>query len=136
MIDEIKRALVEFVVESYKNEWESGKERMTFYEPVEENEEERVIAALAYLLGPVGAICFYLIKEKDRFVRFHAIQSILFWLSGIFFVLILILGIVTISLVPVFIMLFVGWLVYLMYHAERGEWIEVPFIGNFAEENC
>lgn len=102
----------------------------------ETNEEERILAALSYILGPAGAMALYLLKESDRFVRFHAIQSMLFWLSGLLLVLVLILGIVTTSLAPVVAILCLGWVGYLMYHAERGEWEMIPLIGNFAKENC
>ncbi|OIO21785.1 hypothetical protein COV61_02300 [Candidatus Micrarchaeota archaeon CG11_big_fil_rev_8_21_14_0_20_47_5] len=102
----------------------------------EVDEEERLLAALAYMLGPAAALSFYLLKPEDRFLRFHAIQSVICWLGGILAILVLVLGIVTVSLVPPAAVLFLAVLAYLAYHAERGEWERFPFIGEYAVENC
>jgi uncharacterized membrane protein len=102
----------------------------------ESDEEERLLAALSYMLGPAAALSFYLLKPEDRFLRFHAIQSVIYWLGGILAILILVLGIITVSLVPVAAVLFLAALIYLAYHAERGEWEKFPIIGEYAAENC
>ena len=39
-----------------------------------------VAGALSYFLGPITGVIFVLLDKNDRFVRFHAVQSIL--LSG------------------------------------------------------
>ncbi len=102
----------------------------------EVDEEERLLAALSYMLGPAAALSFYLLKPDDRFLRFHAIQSVVYWLTGILIILVLVLGIITVSLVPPAAVLFLAALAYLAYHAERGEWERFPFIGEYAVENC
>lgn len=38
--------------------------------------EPNVAAALSYLLGPITGVLFFMV-EKDKFVRFHAMQSII-----------------------------------------------------------
>lgn len=89
--------------------------------------------ALSYVLGPITGIIF-LILEKDSFVRFHAMQSIVTFVG--LFVLQWILGftIILLPLVPlVGIAGFVLWLV-LIYKAWQGKMWEVPFAGKVAKQ--
>jgi uncharacterized membrane protein len=90
-------------------------------------------AALSYLLGPITGILFLLI-EKDPFVKFHAMQSIVVF-AGLFVVQ-AILGL-TVILLPIAMLLnvvgFVLWLV-LIYKAWQGERWEVPVLGKFATQ--
>lgn len=90
--------------------------------------KKEMAGALSYVLGPVTGI-FFLLTNKNPFVRFHAMQStvvfavllILQWVLGItiiLFPLSALIGIVT----------FVLWLV-LIYKAWQGEEWEVPFLG-------
>jgi uncharacterized membrane protein len=87
-------------------------------------------AALSYVLGWLTGIVFLLI-EKDPFVRFHAMQSI------ITFVLLTILAMVPVVgwiLSPlVMIVGFILWLV-LIYKAYQGEEFKLPVIGDFAKK--
>ena len=87
-------------------------------------------AALSYLLWWLSGVAFLLI-EKDRFVRFHAMQSVIIF--G---------GITLLTLIPIvgwvlspFLMLigFVLWLV-LMYQAYQGKETEIPLISKFARQ--
>ena len=89
--------------------------------------------ALSYVLGPVTGVLF-LVLEKDAYVRFHAMQSIVTF--GILFVLQWVLGItlVLLPLVPlVSILAFILWLV-LIYKAWQGEEWEVPILGQYARK--
>ena len=90
-------------------------------------------AALSYVLGPVTGIVFYIL-EKDPFVRFHAMQSIVVF--TVLFVLQWIFGI-TIILLPVVplisILSFILWLL-LIYKAWMGEEWEVPVLGAYARK--
>ena len=49
--------------------------------------DPRIAAALAYLVGWLTGILFYLIEPENRYVRFHAAQSIVglggLWLIGV-----------------------------------------------------
>lgn len=93
--------------------------------------KKETAGALSYVLGPFTGILFFLI-EKDPFVRFHAMQSIVVfvgliaiqWMLGATFVLAIFVPLV--GLVS-----FVLWLV-LIYKAWQGEEWEVPFAGKFA----
>lgn len=87
-------------------------------------------AALSYVLGWLTGIVFLLI-EKDPFVRFHAMQSIItFGLLTI----ISFLPVVGWILSPlVMIIGFVLWLM-LIYKAYQGEEYKLPWIGQFAKK--
>ena len=87
--------------------------------------------ALAYVLGPITGVIF-LIIDKDPFVKFHAMQSIVVF-AGLF-VLQWILGftIILLPLVPIVgILSFILWLL-LIYKAWQGQEWEVPFFGKIA----
>lgn len=89
--------------------------------------------ALAYVLGPVTGVVF-LVLEKDPFVRFHAMQSVvvfvvLFLLQWVFG-----LTIVLLALVPLISLLsFVLWLLFI-YKAWQGEEWEVPVLGKYVRQ--
>ncbi len=89
--------------------------------------------ALSYVLGPITGVIF-LILEKDSYVRFHAMQSVVVFVA--LFVLQVLLGITLIlaALVPlVSILSFVLWLL-LIYKAWQGEEWEVPVLGPYARK--
>lgn len=89
-------------------------------------------AALSYVLGWLTGIIFLLI-ERDKFVRFHAMQSIVTF------------GVLTIlSFVPVIgwllsplvmIVGFILWLV-LIFKAYQGEEFKLPIVGEFAKKQA
>ncbi len=88
-------------------------------------------AALAYVLGWLTGIVFLLLEKEDKFVRFHAMQSI------ITFGLITLLSFIPIvgwMLSPILMILgFVLWLV-LIFKAYKGEEFKLPVIGDFAKK--
>lgn len=93
--------------------------------------KKETAGALAYVLGPITGVIF-LILEKDPFVRFHSMQSIVVFVG--LFVLQWILGftIILLPLVPVVgILSFVLWLI-LIYKAWQGQEWQVPFFGKIA----
>lgn len=87
-------------------------------------------AALSYVLGWITGVIF-LILEKDKFVRFHAMQSILVFggLMILFFVPLIGLFLSPILMIAGFIL----WLV-LIYKAYQGEEFKLPVIGDFAKK--
>lgn len=99
--------------------------------------DPKVSALLCYLLGFVGGIVFYAIS-KDKFVRFHAMQSIMLSVAvAIVWVLIF-----AVSFVAPFLF-FVTWLVWLgvfalwivmMIKSYGGEKFKLPIIGDMAEK--
>ena len=95
--------------------------------------KKETAAALSYLIGPITGVIL-LLMEKDDFVRFHAMQSILTF--GGLVVLQFVLGATVILsvLIPLTSLAgFVLWLV-LMYKALQGERFEVPVIGKYAKK--
>lgn len=95
--------------------------------------KKETAAAISYLLGPITGIVMLLL-EKDDFVRFHSMQSIVVF--GGLFILQSILGItvvfaIFIPLVTLFA--FILWLV-LIYKALQGKRWKVPYIGKCAEK--
>lgn len=88
-------------------------------------------AALSYVLGWLTGIVFLLLEKDDKFVRFHAMQSIITF------------GVITLlSFIPVIgwmlspilmILAFVLWLL-LIFKAYQGEKFKLPVIGDFAEK--
>jgi len=95
--------------------------------------KKNTAGALSYVLGPITGVIF-LILEKDPFVRFHAVQSIVVFIT--LFVLQWVLGLTVILLVLVplvGILSFVLWLMCI-YKAWMGEEWEVPVLGKFARK--
>ncbi len=99
-----------------------------------------VAAALAYFLGFVTGIIFYMLERDNRFVRFHAMQSIL--VSVVFVALSIVISIFAVFPFVGWIIAVIGhlvlglgafllWLV-LMFKAFSGEEWEVPIIGAYA----
>jgi uncharacterized membrane protein len=95
--------------------------------------KKETAGALAYVLGPVTGVIF-LVIEKDPFVKFHAMQSIVTFVGLFALQWILTLTIVLVFLVPlVGILTFVLWLL-LIYKAWQGESWEVPVFGKLARQ--
>lgn len=99
--------------------------------------EPNVSAALAYLISPITGIVFFLIEKDNKFVRFHAMQSILFGVASYLAyaissaLVVVLIGILLIPLVTVAI--FVLWLL-LMWKAYQGQEYELPVIGKIAKQ--
>lgn len=95
--------------------------------------KKETAGAIAYVLGPITGI-FFLITNKDPFVKFHAMQSTVVFVA--LFVLQWVLGI-TIILIPLSAIVglasFILWLV-LIYKAWQGEEWEVPVLGKISKD--
>jgi uncharacterized membrane protein len=95
----------------------------------------RTAGVLCYLFAWVGGLVFFLLERQNRFVRFHAAQSLLFfgtmsilgWVCSLFpFALFGLGGVV--GLVG-----FIAWIV-LMVAAHRGRYYKLPLFGDYAEQ--
>ncbi|WGI18051.1 hypothetical protein [Methanonatronarchaeum sp. AMET-Sl] len=109
---------------------------------------ENVVGALSYLLWFFTGFLFYFIEKDSRFVRFHAVQSIVVF--GVIFVLAVILNLLGLVIALPVIGWFLGFLVtlaqmllglvsfvlwiYLMYSAFIGEWTKIPFVTSWVEK--
>ena len=94
-------------------------------------------ALLSYLAGIITGIIFYLLEKENKFVRFHAMQSILTF--GFFFALNLVLGFIPVigwSIMPIMgIIQLILWIM-LMVKAYQGERFKLPVVGDIAEKNA
>ena len=92
-----------------------------------------VAALLAYVVGWITGLIFFIIEKDSQFVKFHAMQSIMFFggLGVLSFVLMFIpiLGWMVVVLLPA--VSFIGWIV-LMVKAFQGQWFRLPIIGDLA----
>ena len=98
--------------------------------------EANLAALLSYLFGVVTGLVFYLIEKDNKFVRFHAMQSIVTF--GFLFALGIVLAYIPIigwALMPfIWIANLVLWVV-LMVKAYQGEAFKLPIAGDIAEKN-
>ncbi|MBN1525448.1 MAG: DUF4870 domain-containing protein [Spirochaetales bacterium] len=113
--------------------------------------DENLEALLAYLFSIIGGLIFFLGEKNSKFVRFHALQSILLGvvLIAVIIILSIIFGIVGLVLSPSawlaisFIIGLINLVVYLgfivltiicMIKAYQMEGFKIPVIGEIAEK--
>ena len=98
--------------------------------------DANVAAALSYLVGFVTGAVFLVVEKRNRFVRFHAMQSTLFFAIAVLVQVVLRLIPVVGFLVFLFVVLPVSAVVWLlmMYKAYQGEEFKLPLIGQWAAE--
>jgi uncharacterized membrane protein len=107
-----------------------------------------LVGALCYFAGWITGVIFLVIEpyKNDKFVRFHAFQSIFFNVAMIgvyivFFILSIILGAVHLGilLLPLSLIMMVGifgaWL-FLMWKAYNNEQFKLPIIGDLAAKQA
>jgi uncharacterized membrane protein len=115
------------------------------YELISLGMRARTAGWLSYLLGWVTGLIFILLEKENRFVRFHAMQSILFFgsLSVLEAVISFFEKLFSYSLFPFFgfgvissvvgLVTFICWIV-LMVRASRGMYYKLPVIGDYADK--
>ena len=97
--------------------------------------DANIAALLSYLLGFVTGIVFFILEKDSKYVKFHAMQSIL--VSVALLIIYFILG-----LIPI-----LGWIlaflislasiilwIALMFKAYKYTWFKLPVIGELAEK--
>ena len=98
--------------------------------------QPNVAALLSYLLGFITGIIFYLIEKENKFVRFHAMQSMVTF--GGLFVLGLVLAVIPVigwGLMPILWVVETVLWILLMIKAYQGEMFKLPIAGDIAEKN-
>jgi uncharacterized membrane protein len=125
------------MVEHKSTETELGKTRSGF--------QPNIAAALSYALTVVTGILMFVVEKENKYVRFHALQSILF--GAIWMILwtlasigstrlwaIHILGLIITDVIFFGVVLggFVVWL-FLLYKAYKGIRFELPFLGKIVQ---
>ncbi len=99
--------------------------------------EENLEGLLCYVLGWVTGLVFLLLERDSKFVKFHAIQSL------ITFVALMVLGWI-VGFIP-----FIGWFIsaligplglilwiVLMVKAYKNEMFKLPIVGDIAEQQA
>ncbi|MDD3087033.1 MAG: DUF4870 domain-containing protein [Candidatus Omnitrophica bacterium] len=98
--------------------------------------EANVAALLSYFLGFITGILFYVLEKENKFVRFHAMQSMLVF--GSLLVISLALQLLAFMLWPLIILLNIAGIVLwilLMVKAYQGEYFKLPIVGDIAANN-
>lgn len=97
--------------------------------------EQNVAGLLCYVLGWITGLIFFLMEKDNKFVRFHAMQSILVFgaltVIGIILGWIPILGWILGAILSV-----VGVILWilLMVKAYQNTWYKLPWVGDLAEK--
>ncbi|MEM0219624.1 MAG: DUF4870 domain-containing protein [Thermoproteota archaeon] len=98
--------------------------------------DENLEAALSYVLGWITGLIFFLLEKESKFVKFHALQSIITFLGLHVFTIFL-------GIIP-----FIGWTfdsliglaglviwIICIIKAYQGEKFKLPIVGDIAEKN-
>ncbi len=97
--------------------------------------DENIEALLCYAGAFITGIIFLILEKDNKYVRFHAMQSLVTFL-GLFIIstvisIIPVIGVIISALItPLGIVL---WL-FMMYKAYNGEIYKLPFAGDFSEK--
>ncbi len=100
---------------------------------------ENTASALSYVLGPISGLIFLVIERENKTVRFHAMQSFIFF--GIAAVLKILLGFICGLPLIGFVAGAAMWLlsvitlvayIYLIATSYQGKQFKIPFIGESA----
>ncbi len=103
--------------------------------------QPNVAAGLSYVFGWVTGLIFFLVEKQNRFVRFHAMQSILFF--GGLTVINIILNVIGNFGVLWYLTFLLGWVVgivglvgwiVLMINGFQGKYFKLPIVGDYAEK--
>ena len=94
-----------------------------------------VAGLLCYVVGWVTGLIFFILEKENKFVRFHAMQSIVTF------------GAITVASIVLSFIPFIGWIlgwllsvlgfvlwIILMIKAYQGQRFKLPWAGNFAEK--
>jgi uncharacterized membrane protein len=131
---------------------DEGRETVEAKHYGEQKEANASKAFLAYLLGWLGGLIIFLMEKEDRYLRFHALQSLL-WNAIFWIVLVcLLVGFLTMGLLGQNSLIFrlisilcllalIAWFfanlylwIRLMVASLKGEWYKVPVLGDKAEQ--
>lgn len=107
--------------------------------------DPNIAALLSYVLGWITGLIFYLLEKDNSYVRFHAMQSIMFSVAVTLIVIVLqtfagvllfisgaFAGLLALALYVVWLASIVLWVV-MMVKAAQGEKYKLPVIGDMAE---
>jgi len=94
-----------------------------------------VAGLLCYVAGWITGIIFFVLEQRNKFVRFHAAQSIVVFgiitVAGVILGLIPVVGVAFSSIIG--IIGFIVWIIMIV-KASSGEWYKLPWAGDVAEK--
>jgi len=104
---------------------------------------ENIVAALSYVLGPISGLFVLIAERENKHVRFHALQStlwflflwIVYWIVGIitgFPIIGVLLWVVSRPVMWIWGLLFVSSKIFLVLQAAFGRQFKLPFVGDVA----
>ena len=99
--------------------------------------QANVAALLAYTLGIVTGLVFFLIEKDSKFVKFHAMQamalSLVLFIAGLVLSFLPYIGIAAGALLNL-----AGLIVWVicMVKAYQGDWFKLPILGDLAEKQA
>ena len=108
---------------------------------------ENIAAALSYVLGPISGIFVLIAERENKFVRFHALQSTLWflflwvvrWVVGFVMSIITgiplvgwLFGIVMSPVIWIWGLIFIATKVFLILRAAMGHDFKLPYVGDVA----
>jgi uncharacterized membrane protein len=98
--------------------------------------DANLVGAASYLVGFVTGIIVLLVEKENKFVRFHAMQSTVFFI-GVVAIDVLLQVIPLLGfLVVIFVVIPASAIVWLlmMYKAYQGEEFKLPLVGQWAAD--
>lgn len=97
--------------------------------------DQNLEALLCYVLGWITGIIFLFMEKENEYVRFHAMQSLVTFLT-LFIITIVIGWIPILGWLISFLISILGLILWLllMFKAYQGELYKLPYAGDFAEE--
>lgn len=103
-----------------------------------ENFEPNVVAAFSYILPPITGIIFFLLEKKSKFVRFHALQSVL--LGAVLIALNILISnlrfmYIGLLIYPLYTLAGFGLWLLMIWKAYQYEEFALPVIGKAAKDN-
>ncbi len=105
--------------------------------PKKITQKERLLGTISYLFGPspvlsqLVCIAVIIIKKRSRYIRYHALQSLIFFTALQLSVFLLAYTLIGLILIPfILIAELVLWILF-MLKSLKGEWFQLPVIGIF-----
>ncbi len=98
--------------------------------------DPNVAGLLCYVLGWVTGLIFFLLEPKNKFVRFHAIQSMITFgaINVVYFIFFRIPYVWVIGWIA-WAFAFILWII-LMVRAYQGKKVKLPIAGDIAEKQA
>jgi uncharacterized membrane protein len=117
-----------------KTKSQINSEELMTNQPMDVTSDDKLWAALSYVLAPIVGIIVLLMEDKKNrpFIKFHAVQSIV--ASVAVWIVVLIITTVTLGFgglcAPLVWLVFLYW----AYKAYQGEMVNIPVVSNFIRQ--